>query len=246
MLWQECLGCVDIECLRKRCENRKILLFSHHHVGIELIIIHHHHHYCFFKYNKLFNSRERKIKDFKDFFINFKDKYSNIGHVVYIRRVFSLSRHFLECLALNFARVVRQQISWIGTLPLTDAKSHNSLSSDTDIFMLVFIVLWPQFKSGVYVLWLARLSAGLRTQPPASLMNVSICGNNRKEEISRRTMLFMLHTRQSCLTASASFVFKVRTSLCDFVERRKQDRLTELRVNTQQTHLSYINLLSMI
>jgi hypothetical protein len=60
MLWQECLGCVDIECLRKRCENRKILLFSHHHVGIELKVIHHHHHYCFFKYNKLFNSRERK------------------------------------------------------------------------------------------------------------------------------------------------------------------------------------------
>lgn len=181
----------------------RFYFFSHHHVGIELKVIHHHH-YCFFKYNKLFISRERKIKDFKDFFINFKDKYSNIGHVVYIRRFF-LSRHFLECLALNFARVVWQQISWIGTLPLTDAKSYNSLSFDTDIFMLVFIVLWPQFKSGVYVSWFAHPSAGLRTQPPASLMNVSICGNNRKRRNSRRTMLFMLHTRQSCLTASASF-----------------------------------------
>lgn len=177
MLWQECLGCVDIECLRKRCENRKILLFSHHHVGIELKVIHHHH-YCFFKYNKLLFRENVKSKTSRILYQFQRQifKYWSCG----VYSSFFLSRHFLECLALNFARVVWQQISWIGTLPLTDAKSYNSLSFDTDIFMLVFIVLWPQFKSGVYVSWFAHPSAGLRTQPPASLMNVSICGNNRK------------------------------------------------------------------
>lgn len=155
-----------------------------HHVGLELKVIHHHH-YCFFKYNKLLIRENVKSKTSR---ISLSISKTNIQILVMwciFVVVLSVFRHFLECLASKLH----------ASCAATDHLNRSCASDRRQVIQLAFF--WHRY----FYAWLYRLMAAVQKwclsmsrvvvhtllqvcehnhRRASSLMNVSICGNNRK------------------------------------------------------------------